>query len=73
MCIILEYSCFLENLVRMSFDFKNKSLILKFLERWVFENFLVKLEYFVINKSLKGKCEKLWKNERMLDLRVVKN
>ena len=50
----------------MSFDFKNKSLILKFLERWVFR-------IFIINKSLKGKCEKLWKNERMLDLRVVKN
>ena len=55
----------------MSFDFKNKSLILRFLERWVFENFLVIIRTFVINKRLKGKCQKLWKNEKILDLRVV--
>ena len=41
-----------------------QSLILKFLERWVFENFLVVIRIFVINKSLKGKCKVMekWEN-----------
>ena len=54
-CILREHFS-LKNLVEISFDFKNKSLIMKFLERWVFENFLVIVRIFVINKSLKGKC-----------------
>ena len=34
----------------------NYSLILKFLERWVFENFLEIIRIFVINESLEGEC-----------------
>ena len=51
-----EVAIFPKNLVKMSFDFKNKSLILKFLERWVIENFLKIIRIFAINESLKGKC-----------------
>ena len=51
-----EVAIFPKNLVKMTFDFKNKSLLLKFLERWVFENFLEIIRIFVINESWEGEC-----------------
>ena len=31
------------------------------------------IRIFVVNKSLNGKCSRLWENEEILDLRVLEN
>ena len=38
-----------------------------------FENFLVIIRIFVINKSFERQMLKVMENEKILDLRVVKN